>query len=473
MRRLIVILAIGGFYGCTAICKISPLCSPSPVPSPTPTPTPPAQTIVFPELLLRQADGKLTRGSQPFLMFGAIPCWDPLEIDHHGWGGFDQAWIDYTKAKGANIYHMRLGPSLNFDDWPNGLNYQHAPYVPDATHAWDEVWWARARQMVINAGNAGANVEVDLIDGWICKHAGPDWNDFTSPWSAADVEACTNHLTDTHRAFLRKAVETFGPLANVIWQDGNEVGVSGRYDPQWTLGIVAEVRRLEQEVGLGVVHMFGTNSGNTDVECDSRIDYSSTHNRAGISGPNCGKFMQNNEHNPPFTPEQERQLYCAARNAGQAWWYWRGGQSQAEMDETLTLMAQPCGDVGAGDCPFDVPIVAQIKVKPHGTDYYDSTPLVNGGAYCRGVGFTDGRTTCPLRTEGDPFRLACELKSMGGQINWSLREQTGDISIKVKNQGFGFAVEGAGSARVVCEAPVRPGEDICHSGDGGEVRISK
>ena len=44
----------------------------------------------------------------------------------------------------------------------------------------------------------------------------------------------------------------------------------------------------------------------------------------------------------------------------------------------------------------------------------DSTPLVGpDAAYCRQIGFTDGRLFCPVRPEGHPERLACEAARVG------------------------------------------------------------
>jgi len=44
----------------------------------------------------------------------------------------------------------------------------------------------------------------------------------------------------------------------------------------------------------------------------------------------------------------------------------------------------------------------------------DSTPLVGPAAdYCRAVGFTDGRSFCPVRPEGAPDRGACEALRVG------------------------------------------------------------
>lgn len=59
------------------------------------------------------------------------------------------------------------------------------------------------------------------------------------------------------------------------------------------------------------------------------------------------------------------------------------------------------------------PPLSQINVKVHlrvgQTWVIDSTPLVGpDAAYCAKIGFTDGRSFCPVRPEGNPERQACE-----------------------------------------------------------------
>ncbi len=70
---------------------------------------------------------------------------------------------------------------------------------------------------------------------------------------------------------------------------------------------------------------------------------------------------------------------------------------------------------GCGD-PLPPPI-SQIAVKVHlkGSDAWtlDSTPQVVDRAYCAKIGFTDGRSFCPVRPEGNPERAACELYAVG------------------------------------------------------------
>jgi hypothetical protein len=59
------------------------------------------------------------------------------------------------------------------------------------------------------------------------------------------------------------------------------------------------------------------------------------------------------------------------------------------------------------------PPLSRVNVKVHirGADTWviDSTPLVGPDAvYCAKIGFTDGRSFCPVRPEGNPERGACE-----------------------------------------------------------------
>lgn len=78
------------------------------------------------------------------------------------------------------------------------------------------------------------------------------------------------------------------------------------------------------------------------------------------------------------------------------------------------------GDDGAAaDCGDPVPpALARINVKVHIQEpdrvILDSTPLVGpDSGYCRAIGYSDGRSYCPVRLEGDPERLACEAARVG------------------------------------------------------------
>ena len=64
------------------------------------------------------------------------------------------------------------------------------------------------------------------------------------------------------------------------------------------------------------------------------------------------------------------------------------------------------------------PDLSSVNVKVHlkagDTWVLDSTPLVGPDAtYCAQIGFTDGRSMCAVRPEGNPEREACELYVTG------------------------------------------------------------
>jgi hypothetical protein len=81
--------------------------------------------------------------------------------------------------------------------------------------------------------------------------------------------------------------------------------------------------------------------------------------------------------------------------------------------------ATPSSPTDSGGCGDPLPsALAQVNVKVHqrGDNHWllDSTPLVGPDvAYCAKIGFTDGRSHCPVRVEGNPEREACELYVTG------------------------------------------------------------
>ncbi len=76
----------------------------------------------------------------------------------------------------------------------------------------------------------------------------------------------------------------------------------------------------------------------------------------------------------------------------------------------------PPGDTGECGRPYP-PDIQKVKAKIHLTGAnkwtLDSTALVAGAEYCREIGFTDGRSRCPVRPEGHPEREACEAYAVG------------------------------------------------------------
>ena len=77
------------------------------------------------------------------------------------------------------------------------------------------------------------------------------------------------------------------------------------------------------------------------------------------------------------------------------------------------------GGGGSGSCGDPQPgPLSKIDVKVHiygaGRTILDASPLVGPDeAYCRAIGFTDGRRFCPPRPEGHPERAACDGALVG------------------------------------------------------------
>jgi hypothetical protein len=79
---------------------------------------------------------------------------------------------------------------------------------------------------------------------------------------------------------------------------------------------------------------------------------------------------------------------------------------------------QDAPPIGSGCGRPYPPVVTRFNCKIHikSPEFYtlDSTPLVGpDAAYCAALGYTDGRTICPVRPEGAPDREACENWRVG------------------------------------------------------------
>lgn len=71
--------------------------------------------------------------------------------------------------------------------------------------------------------------------------------------------------------------------------------------------------------------------------------------------------------------------------------------------------------------PYPPPVTRfECEVHLHAADYdtLDSTPLVGPDVeYCAAIGYTDGRSFCPVRPDGAPDRFACEIWRVGTADN--------------------------------------------------------
>jgi hypothetical protein len=89
-----------------------------------------------------------------------------------------------------------------------------------------------------------------------------------------------------------------------------------------------------------------------------------------------------------------------------------------EPSPSATPEPSPTPDGSSGCGSPTPPPLSRLNVKVHlrGSEAWvlDSTPLVGPDAeYCRKIGFTDGRSMCAVRPEGNPEREACELYVTG------------------------------------------------------------
>ena len=87
---------------------------------------------------------------------------------------------------------------------------------------------------------------------------------------------------------------------------------------------------------------------------------------------------------------------------------------------TPTPQSTPPPSSGGCGSPLPPPlwnINAKIHIRGPNMWTLDSTPIVHDREYCAKIGFTDGRVDCPVRTEGTPDRLACEILALGGNAH--------------------------------------------------------
>lgn len=302
------------------------------------------------------ADGtKLVDGAGgPIDFRGAISCCG----GGYGWPLFDEAWADLAAANQVGFLHARLGPFLTGaggeSDWAQvGGGYADAGGKADLDR-WNDPFWQRLHSLIEYAGQHGMRVEIDLADGWAIKHcrAGnlPGYSAWDPGWNVQGEDLCaaagSSALSpgDRHDAWVRKVLRETVGYANVIYQDGNEVGLVPGYDPAWTRSL-GQALRDEEARAAAPAHLFGTNSGDGTAIASPEVGYVELHQATAADPSRCGgKPCLVNEYNPdpPLEPAALLAQFCAAEQSGTYFWYWRHGQSDAAMRETLALIAGGC-----------------------------------------------------------------------------------------------------------------------------------
>jgi hypothetical protein len=96
-----------------------------------------------------------------------------------------------------------------------------------------------------------------------------------------------------------------------------------------------------------------------------------------------------------------------------------GGYRQTCTPASFPVARDPNAPPQGSGCgvPYPPPVSRfSTKVQYKGDEYdtLDSTPLVGHDVqYCASIGYTDGRSLCPVRPEGHPERVACEEWAVG------------------------------------------------------------
>ena len=258
------------------------------------------------------------------------------------WPMAAECFQDYMNAAGFNVFHFRMGPfyasaDLGEDDFAE----IGGPYLGGPGSDWNPKFWETYTRLLRYAHEHGSNVEVNVIDTWVCKHA--QWGDLQMPWPPEDVEACGRRPSPEQERFIRKVVSEAKQFSNVIWITDNEGGEIQGTKREWYEWVQSVIRQGENTSG-GAVRMVGIN--NTNFCTSGAFDYCATHStNALLESIGGGKHSENNEHNkrPGFTPTQEHANHCAAQKKGHHWWFWRAEMSNEDFEATRALFAQGCG----------------------------------------------------------------------------------------------------------------------------------
>jgi hypothetical protein len=237
----------------------------------------------------------------------------------------------------------------------------------------------------------------------------------------------------------------------VIWQGGNENGQMPNYSPQWDLTMRKRVQVHEREVGLGVAHLFGTNSDSDEVEAGD-VDYISVHAQGTIA-PLSGKPTLQNERNPAPSPTEYRDIYCASKAAGGYVWYWRAEQSVPQMEQTLGLLRQARAEGCAAQPPPPIGDVCPKPLAPGATVYMrtnlygqglDSTTRVKGDPeFCRLIHGDQWGAINDCHLEGWPRQVECEMALLGSYVSkpqacpvWEFRNAAFPVHALCSDQSF-------------------------------------
>lgn len=323
-----------------------------PDPEPPSGDVPPVGTPVDTNEMLRLggSTGYVTNGGQEIKPFGVEACcesWAKCPDDQGapkgtGWPAVSACFVRETAKYGANIWHLRLSPWDSLcAEWEPQCG---EPYwfgiggTYNADGSFNMTYAAKIRELVADISQRGGWAEIVIGDDWWFKNAcGKDSTDPNCtkrlPMSEAAVRAWGKTWHPEHDALFKFWIEQLGPFGRVIWATGNEEDLVSGTTTEHVQARVAAIRKYEQLVGAGLVHIVGTGSFKPGIEADYQI----THENTPVTGPCNGRPCANNEHNPNVSAEEEADRYRKALEAKQRYDAWRAGGTDEDWEKRLEL----------------------------------------------------------------------------------------------------------------------------------------
>jgi hypothetical protein len=251
--------------------------------------------------------------------------------------------MDETHKYGADAWHFRLGPWYGDAEHESEWAEVGGPYKAGSLE-WNDAYWSKVRELAWHAYQLGGYVEVVPIDSWYIKVCRQDSSQ--CPWPEAEVQAAGRTPAPEAERLLRKAVQELGCWGNITWVTGNEEDLVPGMSVSWLNWVVSVLRDEEQKSGCGFVHMIGTGSYQDGIAAD----FSVTHETAPVTGPCRGRWCENNEHNPAWSPEKEASYFAQAYEAGQSWAAWRADADDAAWEKRLRLIKEYLGGSAGVGC---------------------------------------------------------------------------------------------------------------------------
>lgn len=350
-----------------------------------------------------------------------VPTW---------WPSNGEAVQSYTAAKGRHdLWEFRLGPYKALAE-PEYAEIG-GPLLNSDPHTPNPKWIERQREMVFHSYALDGYALVGLFDPWGWKHQ--QWGDIDyidAP--AAEVAAFGHTWTPWMEAWVDTIADNFTCIGSVMIDLGNEAEQVDNYDPNFYRQMLASWRAAEQRhlctlpdgTKVPFVHMVGTSV----PELFGVVDFVITHFDGPLTAPIADRWTLSNEHGRDVSPAEDQQRFKLARDQGLAYGLWRGGLSDADLEDTLARRKAVVDGTLPSVCPMPLPAgaVVYINDNPYGQLVdeggihilgVDSSIRVRGSyEYCAALGHATPSNDCNL--EPWPNRAACEMELAGGCPVW-------------------------------------------------------